>query len=74
MTVTRREYYPVKIGVANISTGVYPAAVEVFLQGRPGPGYSLGYDAAEQVVRGNLPDGNYTVKLTVQARQARAAA
>jgi len=66
MTVTRREYYPVKIGVANISTGVYPAAVEVFLQGRPGPGYSLGYDAAEQVVRGNLPDGNYTVKLTVQ--------
>jgi hypothetical protein len=65
MTVTRREYYPVKIGVANVPAAGYPA-VEVFLQGRPGPGYSLGYDAAEQVVRGNLPDGNYTVKLMVQ--------
>jgi hypothetical protein len=65
LTVARREYYPVKIGVANLPAGVYPA-VEVFLQGHPGPGYSLGFDPAEQVVNGTLPDGNYTVKLFVQ--------
>jgi hypothetical protein len=65
LTVARREYYPVKIGVANLPAGVYPE-VEVFLQGRPGPGYSLGYDAEEQVVGGTLPDGNYTVKLFAQ--------
>jgi len=62
LTVTRREYYPVKIGVANAPAAGVPA-VEVFLRGHPGPGYSLGYDAAEQVVRGLLPDGGYTVKL-----------
>ena len=62
LVVARRAYYPVKIGVANLPAGVYPA-VEVFLQGHPGPGYSLGFDPAEQVVNGTLPDGNYTVKL-----------
>ena len=65
LKVTRREYYPVKIGVANLPAGVYPA-VEVFLRGHPGPGYSLGYDPGEQVVTGFLPDGNYTVKLISQ--------
>jgi hypothetical protein len=52
----------VKIGVANLAVGIYPV-VEVFLRGHPGPGYSLGYDPGEQVVRGTLPDGGYTLKL-----------
>jgi hypothetical protein len=65
LTVTRRAYYPVKIGVANAPAGVYPA-VEVFPQGHAGPGYSLGYDPAEQVVLGTLPTGNYTLKVFAQ--------
>jgi hypothetical protein len=65
LAVTRRAYYPVKIGVANAPAGVYPA-VEVFPQGHAGPGYSLGYDPAEQVVRGDLPTGNYTLKVFAQ--------
>ena len=68
LTVTRKEYYPVKIGVANLPVGVYPV-VEVFLRGHPGPGYSLGYDPAEQVVRGSLPDGGYTLKLFSNGEQ-----
>jgi hypothetical protein len=62
LTVARREYYPVKIGVANPPAAGFPA-VEVFLRGHPGPGYSLGYDPSEQGVRGTLPDGGYTLKL-----------
>jgi hypothetical protein len=65
LAVTRRAYYPVKIGVANAPAGVYPA-VEVFPQGHAGPGYSLGYDPAEQVVLGTLPTGNYTLKVFAQ--------
>jgi hypothetical protein len=65
LAVTRRAYYPVKIGVANAPAGVYPA-VEVFPQGHAGPGYSLGYDPAEQVVRGDLPTGNYTLRVFAQ--------
>ncbi|HXC46721.1 MAG TPA: hypothetical protein VNU20_00420 [Candidatus Sulfotelmatobacter sp.] len=65
LAVARREYYPVEIGVTNLPVGTYPA-VEVYPQGHAGPGYSLGYDAAEQVVRGTLPTGNYTLKVFVQ--------
>jgi hypothetical protein len=65
LAVARREYYPVKIGVANLPAGTYPG-VEVYPQGHPGPGYSLGYDPAEQEVRGTLPTGNYTLKVFAQ--------
>jgi hypothetical protein len=65
LAVARREYYPVKIGVANVAAGTYPG-VEVYPQGHPGPGYSLGYDPSEQVVRGTLPTGNYTLKVLAQ--------
>jgi hypothetical protein len=68
LTATRREYYPVKIGVANPPAEGYPA-VEVFLRGHPGPGYSLGYDPSEQVVRGFLPDGGYTLMVFTQAEE-----
>jgi hypothetical protein len=62
LAVARREYYPVKIGVANPPAVGY-ASVEVFLRGHLGPGYSLGYDPSEQVVRGFLPDGGYSLKV-----------
>jgi len=65
LRVTRREYYPVKIGVANPPAAGYPR-VEVYLRSHPGPGYSLGYDSAEQVVRGFLPDGGYTLDVFKQ--------
>jgi len=65
LAVARREYYPVKIGVTNLPVGTYPA-VEVYPQGHAGPGYSLGYDPAEQVVNGTLPTGNYTLKVFAQ--------
>jgi hypothetical protein len=68
LTVTRREYYPVRIGVANPPATGYPS-VEVYLRGQPGPGYSLSYDPAEQVVRGFLPDGGYTLKLFAHGEQ-----
>lgn len=68
LRVTRREYYPVKIGVANPPAEGYPM-VEVFLRGHPGPGYSLGYDPSEQVVRGSLPDGGYTLKLSTYSQE-----
>jgi hypothetical protein len=61
----RREYYPVKIPVANagdapsMSVNIYPLA-------RPGPGFSLGYNSGEQMIQGSLPDGNYTVQVSTQ--------
>ena len=65
MSVVRREYYPVRIPVANSIAGV-AANVLVFPQGHPGPGFSLGYNANEQRIQGMLPDGNYTVRLVAQ--------
>jgi hypothetical protein len=68
LTVIRREYYPVRISVANLPAADYPT-VEVYLRGRPGPGYSLGYDPSEQIVTGSLPDGGYTLKLSSNTQE-----
>jgi hypothetical protein len=68
LRVTRREYYPVRIGVANLPAAGYPM-VEVYLRGHPGPGYSLGYDPSEQMVTGSLPDGGYTLKLSSNTQE-----
>jgi hypothetical protein len=58
-TVTRRPYYSVRIPVAHApGQGVN---LVVHLLGHPGPGFSLGYDSAEQAIVGRLPDGAYTV-------------
>jgi len=38
----------------------------VYPQGHPGPGYDLGFDAGEGVIQGLLPDGTYTLKLSLQ--------
>jgi hypothetical protein len=63
LSPTRREYYPVKLGVLNTPQGA-GLNIEVWRQGHPGPGYSLGYDPDQQAIVGMLPDGNYTIQAT----------
>ena len=59
--VARRQYYPVHIPVANppaaggINLNVHP-------MGHPSPGWSLGYNPADEAIEGTLPDGTYTVE------------
>lgn len=61
LTVARREYFPVRIAVANAPVGrglnllVYP-------MGHRSPGWSLRYNAADGTIGGSLPDGNYTLE------------
>jgi hypothetical protein len=62
LTPVRREYYPVRIAVANGTPGV-GRMISVFPQGHEGPGYSLGYDDREQVIEGLLPNGAYTLQV-----------
>jgi len=62
LTPVRREYYPVRIAVANGTPGVRQM-VSVFPQGHEGPGYSLGYNDREQVIEGLLPNGAYTLQV-----------
>ncbi len=61
LSPTRREYYPVKVEVLNPPQGA-GLQIEVWPQGHPGPGYSLGYDVDQQAIVGMLPDGNYTIR------------
>jgi hypothetical protein len=60
LTITDQPYYAVKIPVANgeMNGGM---EIRVSLQGRHGPGYSLGYNASKHTIEGLLPNGNYTV-------------
>lgn len=60
---SRREYYNVKIKIANAPEGV-SLETEVWPQGRPSPGYSLGYNAAQQTLQGMLPNGDYLIRVT----------
>jgi hypothetical protein len=61
----RHEYYPVKIPVANAGDG-RSTAINIYPMGRPGPGFSLGYNPAEQMIQGTLPDGNYTLQVATR--------
>lgn len=69
ISLTRQEYFPVKIRVANAPAAGAPI-VEVYPQGKAGPGFSLGYDASEQQVRGSLPNGNFTVRVATQIQES----
>jgi len=68
ISLVRREYYPVRIEVSGASSqgGV---SLALYPQGRPGPGYELGFDPGEGAIRGFLPDGSYTLKLSLQQDQ-----
>ncbi|HYL14531.1 MAG TPA: hypothetical protein VEV41_15920 [Terriglobales bacterium] len=61
LTLTRQPYYPVKVAVANVPS-VLGIAVRVSTQGRPGPGFSLGYNPEDQTIEGALPNGTYTLE------------
>src|SRR5690348_7883642 len=63
LTPAKREYYPVKLSVANAAAGM-GIGISVEPQGHPGPGYSLGYNANASAISGSLPDGNYSVEVT----------
>jgi len=62
LTLARREYFPVRIPVANAAASE-SQILSVFPSGHWGPGWSLNYNPEEQVIEGRLPDGNYTVEL-----------
>jgi hypothetical protein len=61
ITVRRREYYPVKISVGNAAMD-QGMNLRVYPLGHPGPGYSLGYNPAEESIEGLLPNGSYTLE------------
>ena len=61
LTITRQAYYPVIIPVVTGDAG-RGVNVKVALQGRPGPGYSLGYMQGSQKIQGSLPNGKYLVE------------
>ena len=67
LSVTRREYYPVKIPVANVAAGL-GLNIRVYPLGHPGPGYSLGYNQAEEQIVGSLPEGSYTLQADANAQ------
>lgn len=63
MTLAKHPYYSVTIPVVNAPRGI-GLGVNVSVQGHRGPGFSLGYNAAQEVVEGLLPNGTYTVEAT----------
>lgn len=65
----KREYYSVKLGIANAAVGLYPEVL-VWRQGHGGPGYSLGYNPRDEAIEGLLPNGNYTVQVTSRGTAA----
>jgi len=67
LSPARHEYYPVKIPVMNAGDG-RSMSIRIYPLGRPGPGYSLGYNSVEQLIQGTLPDGNYTLQASTQGQ------
>jgi hypothetical protein len=67
LTVTRREYYPVRISVANAPPGL-PMNLMVYPVGHRSPGWALGYNAGDGTIRGSLPDGNYTLEASAEGK------
>lgn len=67
LTPVRREYYSVKIPVGDAAAG-QSMNIHVYPLGHPGPGYSLGYNFAEQLIQGMLPEGNYTLEVDARGQ------
>jgi hypothetical protein len=68
ISLTRREYYPVRLRVTNAPPNT-PPEVSVWPAGQPGPGFDLGYDVRQTSVRGLLPDGTYTVTVIAHSTE-----
>lgn len=56
----KKPYYPVKVG---FTPELASSQIEIMVwpQGRPGPGFSLGYNQRDGNVQGSLPDGTYSL-------------
>ena len=67
----KREYYAVKLGLTN-APAVPQVGIQIWPQGRAGPGYSLGYNPGDGLIEGSLPDGTYTVEVTTYGPSAMA--
>jgi hypothetical protein len=61
LSLVRQPYYPVKVAVANVPSGV-GLGITVSPQGQRGPGYTLGYVEQDQSIEGSLPNGTYTLE------------
>jgi hypothetical protein len=61
VSLLRQPYYRIRIPVINAPNGV-PLGVNVSVQGRGGPGYSLAYNLREQAITGLLPNGSYKLE------------
>jgi len=61
LSLVRQPYYPVKVAVANVPSGV-GLGITVSPQGHRGPGYTLGYAEQDQSIEGSLPNGTYTLE------------
>jgi hypothetical protein len=70
LSLVKQHYYRVKVPVvtptnASGSDGLGAEnglTVEVYAHGRAGPGFSLGFNAADHAIEGMLPSGSYTVE------------
>jgi hypothetical protein len=61
ISLSKQPYFPVKISLS-APANVAQVNVNVSLQGDEAPGYSLGYNPADQTIRGSLPNGTYVVE------------
>lgn len=62
LKLTRQRYYNVKVPVKS-DTPTGSVNVAVLAQGRPGPGFELGYVYEDSAIEGMLPNGNYTLEV-----------
>jgi hypothetical protein len=69
LSPVRHPYYRVKIAIRNASAD-QSISLRIYPLGHPGPGYSLGYNSAEQLIQGTMPDGNYTVEADARGGQS----
>jgi len=63
LTPERQAYYSVKVPVTNASSDTQ-LMVKVFVHGRKGPGFELGYNNRDQKIEGSLPNGTYVISAT----------
>jgi hypothetical protein len=64
LSLARQAYYRVKVPVVEQESGAPEnvVAVNVYANGRKGPGFVLGYNNAHHAIEGMLPNGTYTVE------------
>jgi len=65
ITLERQRYYDVRVPVVGNEEGMPPGMrVSVYAQGHRGPGFELGFNRAQQMITGMLPNGTYTIEAT----------